>query len=184
MEPYLQKIDIITDNFRLSFHEMNEDELNWKPDADTWSIAENIDHLIVINQSYFPIIESVWNGTYRKPLLAHIGFIVTFFEKTILKAVQPDRNKKIKTFSIWEPSKSAFTAGIMKRFEAHQDEIKSLVEESADLVAKNIIINSPANKNIVYSLKTAFDIIVTHEERHLQQALEVYELIEKNKYSN
>jgi hypothetical protein len=35
------------------------------------------------------------------------------------------------------------------------------------------VIASPASKMIVYTLDTAFDIIVTHERRHLEQAREV-----------
>ena len=38
-----------------------------------------------------------------------------------------------------------------------------------------------ANKNIVYKLETAFDIIVTHEERHFEQAKEVW--AKSNSYS-
>ncbi len=59
-------------------------------------------------------------------------------------------------------------------------------------IEKNVKINltippqyktSPANKNIIYTLETAFDIIVTHEQRHLAQAKEVLEML-KNKNSN
>jgi hypothetical protein len=32
--------------------------------------------------------------------------------------------------------------------------------------------NSPANRNMVYTLERAFDIIVVHERRHFQQAME------------
>jgi hypothetical protein len=47
------------------------------------------------------------------------------------------------------------------------------IEEAKELVAKGTVIASPANKNIVYKLETAFDIIVSHEQRHLEQAKEV-----------
>jgi hypothetical protein len=40
-------------------------------------------------------------------------------------------------------------------------------------VENGTIISSPANKNIEYKLETAFDIIVAHEKRHLEQAREV-----------
>jgi hypothetical protein len=44
---------------------------------------------------------------------------------------------------------------------------------------KGTVISSPANKYIVYKLETAFDIIVAHEERHLEQAKEVLSVLRK-----
>jgi hypothetical protein len=62
-------------------------------------------------------------------------------------------------------------------FEKHQSELKKLIEDSSDLLDKSTIISSPANRNIVYKLETAFDIIVTHERRHFEQAKEIEKLI-------
>ena len=99
--------------------------------------------------------------------------MVDFFGKIILKSVLPDRKRKMKTFPKWEPSYSRINGDILQQFEHHQGELKSLIESSKDLIEKGAVISSPANKNIVYSLKSAFDIIVTHEFRHLEQAKEV-----------
>ncbi|CAZ97441.1 Putative protein [Zobellia galactanivorans] len=45
------------------------------------------------------------------------------------------------------------------------------------MIEKGCIISSPANKNIVCRLETAFDIIVTHEQRHFEQLKETYQLM-------
>jgi len=93
--------------------------------------------------------------------------------------VHPARKKKIKTFAMWEPGRSNISEGILERFEEKQSELKILIENSKDLVDKGVIISSPANKNIVYKLEKAFEIIVTHEQRHFQQAKEVLDLLKK-----
>ena len=173
------RIDKTTENFLQSFDGLSTEQLNWKPNVQTWSIAQNIDHLIVINQSYFPIIDSIRKGTYRTPFLAKLGFIVSFFGNMILNSVHPSREKKIKTFAIWEPAKSEIPSGILDRFSEHQTELKDRIESSQDLIAKGTIISSPANKNIVYKLEKAFEIMVTHEERHFEQSMEAYELMKK-----
>ena len=51
--------------------------------------------------------------------------------------------------------------------------ISTFVRGCKDLLEKGTVISSPANKNIVYKLENAFDIITTHEQRHLEQAREV-----------
>ena len=86
----------------------------------------------------------------------------------------------MKTFPVWEPAKSEIPTGVLNRFKEHQSELKAMIENSKDLVEKGTIISSPANKNIVYSLGAAFEIIVTHEQRHYEQAKEVLEIM-KNK---
>lgn len=179
MKNWSEELDKTTQNFIKNFGKLDIEQLNWKPNSQTWSIAQNIDHLIVINKTYFPVIESIQKGTYKTPFISKFGFVVSFFGKTVLKAVQPDRKKKIKTFPIWEPSKSEIPNGILGIFKEHQSELKNMIKNSCDLIEKGITISSPANKYIVYKLEAAFDIIVTHEKRHFEQSKEVFELIKK-----
>lgn len=172
-------IDIITNDFFQKFGALNSEQLNLKPDSNTWSIAQNIDHLIVINESYYPVIQSVRDRSFKLPFLGKVGFLVNFLGRFILKSVQPDRKRKMKTFPIWEPSKSEIAGDILARFKKHQNELKELIDNCNDLVESGTVISSPVNKNIVYKLETAFDIIVTHEKRHFEQAKEVLQILKK-----
>jgi len=162
------------------FGALTGEQLNWKPNSKTWSIAQNLDHLIVVNETYYPVLASLKTGTYKPPFVAKIGFMVSFLGKTVLKAVQPDRKKKMKTFPIWEPTTSNVNGDILKRFQDHQNELIQKIEGARELVEKRVVISSPANKNIVYKLETAFDIIVSHEQRHLEQAKEILQLMKNN----
>ncbi len=175
----LNEIDRTTKDFDREFGGLTSDQLNWKAQAEVWSIAQNIDHLIVINETYYPVIQALREGTYSTPFLGKIGFIVNFFDKIILSAVQPDRRRKIKTFPIWQPSNSEISADILLRFAKHHEDLKQLIRDSEDLLKKNLVISSPANSNIVYHLSAAFDIIIAHEKRHLEQAKEVLALLPK-----
>lgn len=162
------------------FGSLTIEQLNWKPNLNTWSIAQNLDHLIVVNETYFPVLASLKAGTYTTPFIAKIGFMVSFLGKTVLNAVQPDRMKKMKTFPIWEPTASNVIGDILNRFQNHQNELIQKIEGARELVEKGVVISSPANKNIVYKLETAFDIIVSHEQRHLEQAKEILALLKNN----
>lgn len=174
------QLDLITAAFLSSFGSLSPAQLNWKPNSETWSIAQNMEHLIVVNESYYPVLDSLRSGTYTTPFIARIGFIVSFMGRTILDAVKPDRKKKMKTFPIWEPTTSQVEGDILKRFEQHQTELKQQMDAAKEWVDKGTIISSPANKNIVYKLETAFDIIISHEQRHLEQAKEVLQLMTGN----
>lgn len=169
-QKWTSQLDKITAEFKQAFGSLSAEELNWKPDAQSWSIAQNLDHLMVINSSYFPVIQSIHQGTYTLPMMGRIGFVVNLLGKTLLAAVQPGKGKKTKTFPIWEPSSSQLPADIISRFEQHQKDLKQVIISSEELLDKGAVISSPANKHIVYKLETAFDIIVAHEQRHLEQA--------------
>ena len=177
----INKIDSITEDFLNEFGELTEEKINLKPDNKSWSIAQNIHHLIVINESYYPVIKAVREDKNKIPFIGHFGFIVNMTGNMILNAVKPDRKKKVKTFPIWEPASDNFSKDILKKFSLHQEELKQLINKSSDLISKGTVISSPANKNIVYKLDTAFDIIITHEQRHFEQAKEVKKIIEKAK---
>lgn len=172
-----EEIDQNTHLVKELFLDLNEDQLNAKPNQNTWSIAQNLEHLVVINESYYPILKELHHKTYKAPLHAKLPLLVSFFGKFVFNSVAPDRRKKMKTFPIWEPSHSAVVAGIVDRFIQHQEELKKVMIEAHAFTANNVVIHSPASKVIFYELATAFDIIVAHEKRHINQAKELLELI-------
>jgi len=167
------ELDEVTQSFKNEFGSLSETEINWRPNAGQWSVAQNIHHLIVVNETYYPTLQKLRNNSYDLPWLGRIEFLTKFFGKTVLAAVQPDRRKKMKTFPLWEPGASNFGSDILQRFKTHQDELKKLIESSQDLIEKKVVISSPANKMIVYKIETAFDIMLAHEKRHLEQAKEI-----------
>ncbi|MEL6135430.1 MAG: DinB family protein [Bacteroidota bacterium] len=153
-----------------SFHHLTPDQLNWRPAPDTWSIAQNLEHLITVNETHYPVIEVVRQGRYRVPFLGRIGFINRAIGNMIYRSVKPDQERKTRTFPIWEPSQSTINGDIVDRFLLHQEELADFMDSCADLIVQKQIISSPANRNIVYPLSRAFDIIVAHEVRHIDTA--------------
>lgn len=176
-DKWTQQIEKTTQAFINTFGTLSKESLNYKPSAQVWSIAQNIHHLIVINETYFPVLDSLKRKDYNQPWIGKVDFLVNFFGKVILNSVNPDRRKKMKTFAIWKPSNSDFDETILKDFAIHQHKLKEYIIASKDLINKGVVISSPANKNIVYKLDKAFDIIVTHELRHFEQAKELLPLL-------
>ncbi len=179
MKNWTIAIDSVTEQVVHEFGRLTSEQLNWKPNSSTWSIAQNLNHLIVVNETYFPVFSSIKIGGYKKPFITRINFIVRFFGNTILNAVNPNRQKKMKTFPIWEPTNIKLIDGIIEKFEIHQRKLKQKINDAKELVGKGIVISSPANRYIVYNLETAFDIIVSHEQRHFEQAKELLAQMEK-----
>lgn len=175
---WTQQVEQVTQEVQHHFGNLSEAELNWKPSPAVWSIAENLHHLITVNNTYPPILQQLRSGTYKVSFFGGWKWLVNAIGNMILGSVQPDRKRPMKTFPIWEPA-SGNISGILKQFESHQSALNEMISGSADLLDKHAVIASPANNKIVYTLEKAFDIIVAHEQRHFQQALEVKARITK-----
>jgi len=169
-------LDKITIDFQREFGSLSPAELNWKHKPDRWSIAQNIDHLIVINSTYFPIIDALRTGDYKPHFITKFKFVVDRSGQYLLDAVQPDPVKKFKALPMWQPRNTPADGTILEQFEQHQESLTQLISDSYDLLDQDAVICSPANRLIVYKLSTAFDIILAHEKRHFEQALRVLEL--------
>ena len=170
---WIDDLNAITATAQSEFGYLSAEQLNWKPHPNKWSIAQVLDHLIVINTSYFPILESLKAGTFKKPFLGRFPFVYNFFGNFILRSVHPDNRRKAKTSRMWEPSSSTIAPDIIGRFVQHQQTLIEEIRSCAPLLEQDAVIHSPLSRVIPYRLEQAFDIIVTHEKRHLNQAREV-----------
>lgn len=177
----IQKLENVSKRTLQDLDGYSEMQLNFKLNSNSWSIAQVLDHLININESYYPILDALHQGTYKLPWYASKGFFADYLGNFILKSVNPDRKKKIKTFPIWEPSYSNITEDIVSQFIQHQESLIRRIQDSEAFIHSNTIICSPASNIIFYKLEKAFEIIATHEERHLIQIQEIVSIIKNTK---
>jgi hypothetical protein len=158
-----------------NFGQLSAEQLNWKPKADEWSVAQCFNHLIVINAANFPRIEQIANGEYKPSLKERLPLLPRFFGSMILKAVQPRAKHKFKAATKFEPASSAIGGDIIAKFKAHQEEVIDHMKMTKRLNLRKVIITSPAASFATYSLLDAYKILVAHERRHMAQASRVME---------
>ena len=152
------------------FGNLTSDQINWKPSAESWSIGQCFEHLIVTNETEFPEIERVIKGEHRNPFWGKVPFLTDFWGRFVLKAVAPENTKKTKNPKVFSPSASAVDASIISRFAEHQDKIAGFITATKDLDLTKIIITSPVAPIVTYRLSDAYKIVVSHEWRHFRQA--------------
>ncbi len=175
------RIDAVSEQTEHILADFKSGEINKKPSPDKWSIGEVLHHLITVNESYFESIRQIRAGQQNLPFGARIPFLVKVFGNSILKSVKPENLRKTKTFPVWAPDASQCDESIINRFTRNQWKLKEQIEGSIDLMEKDTIISSPASRLIVYKLQMAFEIIITHEERHLLQILELTNWLNERK---
>ena len=67
VDQFQDEMNAITDEVMREFGSLTPLQINYKPNAKVWSIAQNIEHLIKVNDSYLPILAELSNKTYKTP---------------------------------------------------------------------------------------------------------------------
>jgi hypothetical protein len=178
IKSWYRRLDAVTTKIDTEFGRMSHEQLNWKLSSEKWSIADILEHLNLVNTSYEKVLTDSANGTSDMGFTGRIGFVVKFLGNIINQSVESSRAKKMKTFPVWEPTESTVSAEVIPEFKKLQGLIKQLISDNKLLLEKDTVIPSPINRYIVYKLRKAVEIIVSHEERHLNQALEVKSMID------
>jgi hypothetical protein len=80
-----------------TFGHLSAEQVNWKPHAGEWSVAQCFEHLIAINSAYFPLIRKIARGEHRPSLRERLPLLPRLFGSMVLKAVQPGAPRKFKT---------------------------------------------------------------------------------------
>lgn len=173
----VSRLTEVSQALRETFGTLTIDEINFKPNDAEWSIGQNIDHLIRITESYFPVFDEVLNDNHQVRWFGKFTFTQRVLGNMILQSVQPNRKRKMSTLTIWQPNISDMPETILDDFDESQNKLTEYLEKLSDHYNRRVPIHSPGNDNIIYDLQTAFEIIVNHQWRHLNQAKEVAGLI-------
>lgn len=164
----------IASEVKATFGALTVSQLNWKPAAERWSVAQCFDHLLTTNKGYFPIIEDVLAGK-KRTFWESMPVLPGLAGKLFIKSLDPASTRKIKAPKRFEPVQSDISGSVINNFVDQQGRIVERMKATEHLNLERIVITSPAAAAITYSLMDAYRIIVVHEQRHFQQAKRVTE---------
>ena len=177
IEAWHSEIDTNTSLFEEKFKDLTIEKLNWKPNSKNWSIGQVIEHLKISNEGYFGIPKLLKSRDFKPSFLSKIGFMPKMFGNFILKAVDPNNHRKVKTMKVFEPAESNVGENILNEFKDSQLELHKFIDENIESIKIRTVIPSPVNKHIVYYFDDVIDILINHQKRHFNQASNVSEMI-------
>ena len=169
----LGEASLVAAEVRRAFGALSAEQLNWKPDAREWSIAQCLDHLILSNRPYVPIFEDLLAGRRHGRLRERVPVLPRLFGSLLIKTLRPDSGRKVQARPAFLPSASALPPAIVAAFVEEHERLQRLMEASRGLDLADIVITSPVLGLITYSLLDACRIIVAHEQNHFVQATRV-----------
>lgn len=128
---------------------------------------------MVTDKQYTSNLKKMAAGTYKPNIWAKMGIGAKYFGNFLIKTTARIPNKKVKTIPAFEPSKSTLSADIVKKYQAHDKEWRTLLSQLKGMNYAKTRISSPANAAITYSLKDLLTLLANHKERHYHQAMAV-----------
>lgn len=164
----------VANDAKSTFGHLTPSQLNWKPSAERWSVAQCFDHLVTSHKGYLRIIDSVLAG-HKPTFWERMPVLPGLMGKLLIKSLDPSSTRKIKAPKRFQPAQSDIDSSVINDFVAQQQQIVEKMKSTEHLDLEKIVITSPVTSAVTYSLMDAYRIIVVHEHRHFQQAKRVTE---------
>jgi hypothetical protein len=146
------------------------EQLNWRPDPETWSVLQQFHHVVLANRPYIGIMERLAGtaGPHRS------GYRPGFWGKLMLKMVGPDETISVSVPKPLVPSEQPMTLDVVAEYRAIQDRYHGVMKvlDGKDLNGK---LTSPFAKFVRLKLGDALHMMERHNARHLDKAIRLME---------
>lgn len=169
----LKDLYLIAENALITaqaYKNLSEQTLNYKPNPESWSILECLEHLNLYGDFYIPAIEkSILNSpTFHGPEMFNPGIFGNYFAN--LMKGKNGKIKKIKSPKDKNPANSNLNIGVIDRFIKQTESLKHLLKQ-AEKVSLNKAKTPISISNLIkLKLGDTFRFYVYHIERHIRQS--------------
>ncbi len=157
------------------FLSLSKDQLSWRPSKENWSIIEIAAHLNQYAEYYHAAFKrKISKTSYKKP--AEI-FVSSPLGRAAWKSMKlgnlKNVKRKMKSPKSYNPTitKELITGQDLERFLQFQQELLIILSQAAHVNLRRIKIPISVSKIIRLKLGDALMFVIYHNERHIQQAL-------------
>lgn len=170
LDDMIDRLGEYAEEAALTFGDLSVGQFNWKPNPDSWSIGQCLEHLVMANRKYVSLIERAQEGEYNRTIWERMPVLPGLTGKLVIKTIHPDNVKKSKAPKVFRPSRSEIPKSVLDNYIETAKRLRTLFESFSGDEIQKMIITSPVAKFATYSLYDAFKILVLHDRRHLNQA--------------
>ena len=147
---------------------LNVDQLNWQPAPGAWSIGQCVEHLCITNEKYLAAMEKALEKKPDAPVEEiRPGWTSRWFLKNF---VEPSPAGK----TVPAPGKirpaSHVSMAVLGRFLAGNKACRELIVRARTKDVNRIRFWNPLAPGVRFTIGVGFEIIASHEQRHLRQA--------------
>ena len=166
-------LDAIARETQSTFGGLAARQLNWRPDAARWSVAQCFEHLLLANGLMFQAAEDALNDTAPWTIWRRLPVLPGVLGRMLVRSQAPSTARRFTASPEAQPATSDIAADIIQRFlEQHRDAM-ARVQALDEREAARTIMTSPFIKVITYSVLDGWRLVFAHDRRHFEQARRV-----------
>jgi hypothetical protein len=141
-----------------------------KPDAESWSAIECIEHINITNRATLARLQEGLAGLEHKPK-HHGPYHLDLFGWLLVKSLSSrSRFAKSKTNTDFVPRSDLNVEAVLAEFDRLQSELLSTITRAAGAPLDAHKMQSVFEARVKYNLYSALRIVAVHQTRHLDQA--------------
>lgn len=152
---------------------LTEEQFTWRPEPDSWSVAECIDHLNASAREYLPRLDEGITNAIRRGQYTSGPYQYNWIGRLMVWAMKPTTRIRAKAPQALLPAPGRRRPEIMAAFKAYQVQYVDRLRQANGLDLGRARVMSPIARWIRLPLGSAFALAVAHEQRHLAQARRV-----------
>ncbi len=183
LEVYRNQFNDAREEFRKLVEGLNDEQFNWRPAENAWSMAECIDHLVMIGTIMGRNIDEALKKAEARGLKSEGPFKYGAIGNWFVRAVSGSdegRKRKFKAPATYTPSSNHSISRLDAAFNEVQDGFVERVERSNGVDLARVKMPSPVSRLIRLSLGQWLALLAGHQERHLLQAKDVRDKLPSN----
>lgn len=136
------------------------------PAPGAWSVAECIDHLVITARQFLPL----WDQALAASRPGKGEAKYAWWERQLAAFLEPPYRMKAKTTAGFVPKAQHSKDEVIELYFASHELVKQRAEILRERDIAEITITSPFASWMKYNVAFSFDLLLTHERRHLWQA--------------
>lgn len=154
---------------------LTDEQFQWQPAPDAWSVAQCIDHLNVTARMYLPMLDEGIAEAIRRGMYSPGPYTYNWLGRLLVYLVQPSTRLRAKTPRAFQPERGRARPDVMAAFRAYQVQYIDRLRQANGLDLARARVTSPVAGWLRIPLGSGFAMMAVHERRHLAQARRVLE---------
>jgi hypothetical protein len=169
----LSGLDAAAGDTRATFGALDARQLNWRPDAAKWSVAQCLEHLLAANGLMLRAAHEALDGTRPRTIWQRLPFVPVLFGRMLIRSQAPQATRKFTASPLATPAASDVAPDVVQRFVEQSGEIRRWLGEVDEARAARVVMTSPFVAFIAYSVLDGARLMLAHDHRHIEQARRV-----------